>query len=119
MVKKTKLLRASRKGVLRVAAVQFRSGPDPITNATRMALVLADCAKRGVEMAVFPECALTSYVADAIKRATAKVIVDSETELARACRQLGIAAIIGAPEHADDKWFNAAVIISRNGRIKT
>src|SRR4051812_22757795 len=106
-------------GHLRVAAVQFRSDADLTRNAASMIAALAQCAKHGVQVAVFPECSLTSYHADAILGLTAETITAAEMELARGCRRLRIAALIGTAENINDGWLNAAVIIDRNGRIKT
>src|SRR4051794_20938572 len=104
---------------LRVAAVQFRSEAMLPRNLTRMIAVLEKCAKKGVQVAVFPECALTSYNADAILGLTAADVIAAEKELAGACRRLRIAAIVGTIEHVGRRRLNAAVIIGRDGRIKT
>jgi uncharacterized protein (TIGR00106 family) len=108
----------SSKGVFRVAAVQFRSGPDPALNVTRMIAILAACSKKGVHVAAFPECAVTSYVPKVILAMAPDAIRRAESELTRACRRLRVAAIVGTADVIRRRKLNAAVIVDANGRIK-
>lgn len=118
IISKVPARRRVPKNHLRVAAVQFRSETDLARNVARMSVALASAAKKGAQVAVFPECALTGYTAAAILAATAQGVDAGERELARVCRQLRIAAIVGTPEVAGRRRFNAAVIIGADGRPK-
>jgi predicted amidohydrolase len=104
--------------LLRVAAVQFRSVPDPMKNLSRILAALATCAKKGVQVAAFPECALTSYVPAAILGTTPKAIAGAEAELVRACGELKIAALVGTAHPAGGKWQNTALVADATGRRK-
>jgi predicted amidohydrolase len=116
-------LHATKRGPLgrndvRVAVVQFRSQPEIARNASRIISALTEAAKRGAHVVAFPECALTSYDADAILSLTATAIAEGERAVADACRRLRIAAIFGTVDRTKRTWRNAAVVIDRTGRLK-
>src|SRR5262245_1074714 len=83
---------------LRVAAVQMRSTADVRANVAKIRAFLADCAARRVKIAAFPECAVSSYVRDAILALSAADLRAAETDIAAACREHAIAAIVGMPQ---------------------
>ena len=118
--RKTPPRRNSRSGadVLRVAAVQFRSEADPARNVGRMISILAACAKKGVQVAAFPECALTSYLTDAILALKPEALERAELELSRACRRFRINVLCGTVDTVRRRKLNAAVIVDARGRIK-
>lgn len=100
-----------------VAAVQLRSTRDRQQNLQQIRVRLAECADRGVQVAAFPECALTGYFADAIQATTAGELSEAESLLAAACRELGIAAVIGSPWREGDRLYNSALVIDETGRV--
>ena len=102
---------------LRVAAVQLRSKPDLRANVARIKQHLADCAAQQVQIAAFPECAVSGYFADYIPTLSADEIFAAGREIAAACREHKIAAIVGTPERRDGKMFNTALIINAQGEI--
>jgi len=102
---------------LRVAAVQLRSKPDLRANVARIKQILAECAAQKVQIAAFPECAVTGYFADYILTLSADEIFAAGREIAAACREHKIAAIVGTPERRDGKMFNTALIINAQGEI--
>ncbi len=55
---------------LKVAAVQMRSSSRLEENRRRIVEVLARLAAQGVQVAAFPECALTGYDKDTLTAAT-------------------------------------------------
>jgi predicted amidohydrolase len=116
---RTRARSPATKQQIRVAAVQLRSAADPARNAAHMISALAAAATRGVHVVAFPECALTSYIAEAILDLTPDVIATAEADVVAACRRLRIAALFGTAERHGRQWRNAAVVIDRNGRIKT
>src|SRR5262245_27185302 len=63
---------------LRVAAVQMRSSRDLAANVARIQKAIQQCAKDGVRVVAFPECALTGYFADLIPTVTAEALADAE-----------------------------------------
>jgi omega-amidase len=108
---------AEPSGVLRVAAVQMRPGPDIEANAAKIIAYLSDCAARHVQIAAFPECALSDYQRETIEPLTEIQIGAAEEKVASACRRLHIAAIVGTPERRKGRLYNCAVVINDQGAI--
>src|SRR5581483_3455698 len=82
---------------LRVAAVQMRSGRDLEANVATTVRLLRRCAADAVQVAVFPECSLSGYFDDVIAKLTAEQIAGALDRLAAACREAGVAAVVGTP----------------------
>src|SRR4051794_7063604 len=78
---------------LRVAAVQMRSKADLDANVEQTIRLLERCAADGVDVAVFPECSVSGYFDDHIKKLTAKELADAEARIRKACARLGIWAV--------------------------
>jgi len=102
---------------LRVAAVQLRSKPDIHANVARIRQILAECAAQKVQVAAFPECAVSGYFGSYILSLSAEQIFAAGREIAAACREHKIAAVVGTPELRDGKMFNTALIINAEGEI--
>lgn len=105
------------KRSFKVASVQMRSSRDLETNVRQTVDHLKACAKKGVEVAVFPECSLTGYYSDVIRASTGDRIEKAIQSVASACKEYKIGAIIGCPTWQDKKLFNSAIIINSNGAI--
>jgi predicted amidohydrolase len=102
---------------LKVAAVQFRSSYDIADNAKRMVDVLNRLSREGVQVAAFPECALTGYQKDAVMAVTPAQITAAEAELAAACRERKIAAMAGGVYKVNGKTYNTAAVFDSQGRL--
>jgi predicted amidohydrolase len=102
---------------LRVAAVQLRSKPDVRANVARIKQHLAECAAQKVQVAAFPECAVSGYFAEFIPTLSDAELASATRDIAAACREHGIAAIVGTPERRDGKLFNTALFINAGGEI--
>lgn len=102
---------------LRVAAIQLRSTRDIRANVDRIRRHLADCAAQKVEIAAFPECAVSGYFGDYIPTLTDAELAAAARDIAAACREHRIAAIVGTPERRDGRMFNTALIIGADGAI--
>jgi predicted amidohydrolase len=103
---------------LRVAAVQMRSTRDLDANVRKIDEYLSRCAKDGVQVAVFPECALTGYFDDAYMRGfSAKQLQSAQRKVAEACRAHGIYAVVGTPHRDGDRLYNSVVVITPKGKI--
>ncbi|MFO1447144.1 MAG: carbon-nitrogen hydrolase family protein [Opitutaceae bacterium] len=102
---------------LRVASVQMRSTRDVPANVARIARFLADCAAKGVQIAAFPECAVSGYYADFIPTLSADQLEAAARDVAAACGRHRIAAIVGTPEVRAGKRYNTALIINAQGEI--
>ncbi len=102
---------------LRVAAVQMRSTRDLDANIARMKHWLKLCAERQAQVAVFPECSLTGYFEDLARATTEQRLRDAERQIAAACREHHIAAIVGSPWREGEKLFNSALVITERGEV--
>src|SRR4051794_9147826 len=80
---------------LKVSAVQFRSSNLVSDNLKRMTETIERLADEHVNVAVFPECALTGYNQMAVEAANAEEVAAAESQIADLCRRRHIAAIYG------------------------
>lgn len=101
---------------LKVAAVQFRSSFDVENNCQRIIRILERLAGQGVQVAAFPECALTGYDKDALKAPSEQVLA-AEEEIRQACQRLKIAAVVGSIYVAGERTYNTAVIFNSKGEL--
>jgi predicted amidohydrolase len=104
-------------GRLKVAAVQFRSSFDIKDNQTRLLKSLEQLAEQGVQVAVFPECALTGYRKDLQPPATAEEIAAAEERIRQTCMNRRIAAVVGSIYRTDGRAYNAAVVFNSRGEL--
>lgn len=102
---------------LRVAAVQMRSTRDLDANLKKTRELLQQCAKEGVQVAVFPECSVTGYFDDVVKKTTAEQLAAAEKTIAGMCGELKIAVVVGMPWREKDKLFNSAIVINETGKV--
>jgi predicted amidohydrolase len=81
---------------------------------------LEEAAAQGVELAVFPECAIPGYMWDSAEEALpyAEEIPGPTTEaFERECARLNIHAITGLLEREGDTLFNAAILVGPDGLV--
>jgi predicted amidohydrolase len=102
---------------LKVAAVQFRSSGDLDNNVARLRGHIRRLAGQGVRVAVFPECALTGYFEDVVRATTADRLAGAERQVADACREAGIYAIVGTPHRDGERLYNSATVIDPSGKV--
>jgi predicted amidohydrolase len=102
---------------LRVAAVQMRSSRDLDKNLDQIRGHLRCLAEAGVQVAVFPECALTGYFEDVVTTLSTERPAEAERRVAGACRETGIYAVVGTPHRDGDKLYNSAVVINPSGKV--
>src|SRR5579864_1652337 len=94
---------------MRVALGQLPISPDPAVNLGRVREALADAARRGADLAVFPEATQARFGSDL--RAVAEPLNGPfGTGLADAARSTGVALVAGVFEPAPDgRVYNTAV----------
>lgn len=103
---------------LRVATVQMRSTRVLAENIAATKKHLERCARDGVRLVVFPECSVTGYFdVDYIKRFTSDQLADAERQIAEACREHQIYAIVGMPWREGGKLYNSAIVIDPEGKV--
>jgi predicted amidohydrolase len=103
---------------LRVAAVQMRSSRNLEENIATTKRHLAECAKQGARVVVFPECSLSGYFDDDYMKALSQSqLEDAERQVADACRQHQVYAIFGLPVRAGEKLYNSAIVVDPSGKV--
>lgn len=102
---------------LKVAAVQFRSSFSVEDNRKRMVETLTRLSAEGVNVAVFPECALTGYHKDAVLAASAGEVAAAEESIRKACAAGKIAAIAGSVYKINGRTYNTAVVFNSRGEL--
>jgi predicted amidohydrolase len=95
----------------------MRSSRDLADNVARIQDFLRRCGRDGVRVVIFPECALSGYYGDLIPKLSAEQLADAERQVAQACREAGVYAVVGTPHRAAGKLFNSAVVIDPTGKV--
>jgi predicted amidohydrolase len=108
--------RLSRPGAIKVAAVQMHSSHNLKENVETICQHLAECARKGVRVAVFPECATTGYFKTEIANYSEADCLYAEQAIANACRANSIHAVVGAPYYEDGRRYNMALVINDKGQ---
>lgn len=102
---------------LKVAAVQFRSSYDLEDNRKRIVETLEKLSAQGVQVAAFPECALTGYHKDPILAAGQEQLTAAEESIRRTCRDRRIAAVVGSVYKVNGRTYNTAVVMDSRGEL--
>jgi predicted amidohydrolase len=96
----------------------MRSTRDLEANVKHTIALLKRCAAEKADVAVFPECSISGYFADLIPKLQARDLSRAEESLCRACREVGIWAIVGMPVRQNGRLFNSAVVIDDKGKVR-
>jgi len=103
---------------LRVAVVQMRSSRRLDENIAKTKKFLEQCARDGARVVVFPECSVTGYFdPEYMKGFTQEQLADAEQQIAQACREHRVYAIVGMPHREPGKLYNSAVVIHPEGKV--
>lgn len=102
---------------LKVAAVQFRSSFQIEDNTARIVTALEKLAAQKVQVAVFPECALTGYHTGPTMEATPAQLHAAEKTVAQACRRNRIAAVVGSVFKSGPRAYNVALVFDEQGEL--
>jgi len=102
---------------LKVSVVQMRSSRDLNDNVARITNSIHQCGKQGAQVVVFPECALSSYIQDALTNFSAAELTAASEQVAEACRQAEAYTIVGTAWREGGKLLNSALIIAPTGKV--
>lgn len=102
---------------LKVAAVQFRSTFDMNKNLSRMIEFLHWLSTEGVQVVVFPECALPGYYTGKVMPTPQAEIAVAEEELSEACCKDKIAAVFGSAYKVNGRAYDTAVVFDSKGQL--
>jgi predicted amidohydrolase len=93
---------------------------DPTANLNKIISAIRSAAERDVKLVMFPECALTGYAFNSLEEAVpfAEEIHGRSSEaIANACRDTGAYAVVGFIEAAEDKLYNASMLVGPDGVV--
>ncbi len=106
---------------VRVAAVQYRPDfADARSNSLRVVEEIGALAGQGVQLAVFPEAAVTGYCFESEKEARrAALSLESPeiTEIGRSASNLAMWVIVGFAEKFQGSLFNSAALFGPEGLV--
>lgn len=109
--------------MVRAAVVQFDPQlAEPDRNVATIEATIAQLGTEGVNLAVFPECAVTGYVYGSLDEAlgVAEPIPGARSDrLAAAADRHGVYAVVGTLERAGDRCFNSAILVGPGGLLAT
>ena len=105
---------------LRVAACQMCTGEDIEANASRVVDRLKTCAGKGVDVAAFHEGVLYGYSCRPAfwRRLDQDRVVRAERRIVRACKRLGIAAVVGSTHVEEEQRYNSLLVVDRDGTVR-
>lgn len=101
---------------LKVGVVQFLPGFDVAANGARIVQLLERLADQGVNVAVFPEGAVSGYSLDVMPASTDEVVAVEE-RIRRTCHDRRIAAVVGSIHRAESRTYDSAVVFSSRGEL--
>jgi predicted amidohydrolase len=100
---------------IKVASVQIHSVHSMDSNVNKMIEKIEHCASRGVQVALFHECATTGYYTEDILRYTEKDFIDAERRISLACKTQGIYVVYGSPYYEQGTRYNMGIVINDQG----
>jgi predicted amidohydrolase len=102
---------------MRIALCQIPVSSQPRINLGRVRSALADAARQGAELAVFPEATQIRFGSD-LRAAAEPLDGPFCSELAEMAKDTGVALVAGVFEPAGDgKVYNTAVAYDRDGQL--
>jgi len=107
----------SQPVALKVAAVQFRSSFDIADNTRRIVAMLEKLAAANVQVAVFPECAVTGYHTGPRIEATAEQLEAAADAIGKACARRRIGAVVGSVFRSGERAYNVALVFNEKGEM--
>lgn len=104
---------------LRVAAAQMLSTFDVAENTRRIVAMLEEAASQNVRVVAFPEMALAGYSKDAafLERLDWNAVEAGVATIRKACDDLDVYAVVGAPTREGNDAYCAALTIGPDGDI--
>jgi predicted amidohydrolase len=104
---------------IKIAAAQIACSRDMIDNVGKIRLRIAEAAREGADIVVFPELAVTGPRADDVLAATTSELDDALGQIRSEARLRRIYVIVGTPYYIDGTRHNCAMVIGDDGEMKT
>jgi len=106
-------------GFVRVAVgVPCNRVADPTFNAAQTVALMADAARSGATLVLFPELGLSAYTCDDLfhQHALLDACEAALGEVVQASKTHPVTAVVGLPLRVDDRLFNCAAVV-HDGRV--
>jgi predicted amidohydrolase len=103
--------------ILQIAAAQLKFRPSLPANVELIRRFIAEAARTGSDVVLFPECALTGYNVD-FRQFTRDEVANGLEAVADAARAHRCNVLIGSPTFARGHRFNSLLVFDRQGREK-
>jgi len=100
---------------LRVAAVQMKFRPAIEENVRQIVEFIHFSARRGADVILFPECAVTGYRPE-FKGVDPRAVEEGCKILAGAAKSAACHVLVGSPTLRHGRWFNSLLVFNRHGR---
>jgi predicted amidohydrolase len=100
---------------LGIAAAQMKFRPTLPENVGVIGQFVAEAARAGADVVLFPECALTGYHVD-FRRFTRREIENGLKAVAETARAHQCNVLLGSPTFAHRRRFNSLLVFDRRGR---
>ena len=100
---------------LRVAAAQMRFQPTIARNVRQIVERVHAAARRGADVILFPECAVTGYRRE-FTGLEPQAVNQACAEVARVAREARCNVLVGSPTFRNGAWFNSLLFFDRRGR---
>src|SRR5262245_3143926 len=104
-----------KRAQLRIAAAQMRFRPTIRENVRQITEWIHSVARAGVDVVLFPECAVTGYRRD-FKGLAPGPVHRACADVARAAREARCNVLVGSPTFRNGHWFNSLLVFDRRGR---
>jgi predicted amidohydrolase len=105
------------KRFLRITAAQLKFRRTLRENVELIRRLVADAARAGSDVVLFPECALTGYNVD-FRRCSRDEVENGLKAVAQAAQKQRCNVLIGSPTCSRGRWFNSLLVFDRQGREK-
>jgi predicted amidohydrolase len=106
--------------MMKLALAQLKGAlNDKTVNLRRALEVIHECKKKDVDYVLFPELFLSGYfIRDTIHLLAEPAEGPSIQMLQRTASATGVGIIMGFPELCNDKYYNSAVFIDKDGNVR-
>ena len=104
---------------IKIAAAQMACSRDIVDNVGKIRRLIAQAAREGADIVVFPELAVTGYRAEDILAASIADLDDAVGQIRSEARLRGVYVVVGLPYEISGKRRNCALVIGDDGEVKT
>ncbi len=104
---------------IKIAAAQMACSRNLIDNVGKIRRLIAAASRRGADIVVFPELAVTGHRAEDILAASTSALNDAIDQIRGEARMRRIYVVVGMPYDVSGKRRNCALVIGDDGYVKT